>query len=211
MKTHLLLKASMIGIVIIVVLSLISTAASYPILQDMMTMFSDPAFLETPPTRPMPGTSPSGMPLGFERFFSLIPILGLVGCLSLLIPGIVAGFFYARWHNQEKPLTLGAVKGAGAAGAIAQAIGYTISGFVGMAVMLPMQLQMMETMLDATGAPPAAMPLGGSMILFGAISLVCNAIFQALLGAGFGAIGGLIGDSMSKNKPYDYAGGDVLG
>jgi hypothetical protein len=205
MKPPILLKAAMIGIALIVVLSLISTVATYPLIQDMMAMMSDPAFFD-PATTP-----PSGMPPGFERFFSLMPLIGLLGCLAQLIPGMVAGGLYARWHNQDRPVVLGAVKGAAVAGALTHSIGSTIAGIVGLAIILPWQLQMMETMFEATGAPPASFPLGGSMILFGALGLVCGAFFQALLGAGIGAIGGLIGDSFSKSKPYDYAGGDVIG
>ncbi|MCB8944203.1 MAG: hypothetical protein H6658_10655 [Ardenticatenaceae bacterium] len=204
MKTPILLKAAMIGIALIIALSFISTAVSYPILQDMMGMMSDPAFFD-------PTTTPSGLPPGFEGLFNFMPIITILGCLMQIIPGMIAGGLYARWHNQDKPVVPGAVKGGAAAGAIAHAIGYTISGFVGLAIMLPLQLQMMETVFDAAGAPPAAFPFGGSMILFGAIGLVCGAIFQALFGAGFGAIGGLIGDSFAKGKAHDYAGGDVIG
>ena len=81
-----------------------------------------------------------------------------------------------------------------------------------MVIMIPLQMQMMETMFETVGTPPTPFPFSaGSMMILGAVGLVCSAIFQALLGAAFGAIGGLIGDSFSKSKPYDYAGGDVIG
>ena len=205
MKTPILLKSALIGILIIIVLSAISMGVTFPMMQEMFAIFSDPAFFD-------PGTAPpSGIPPGFEQFVSLWPLLGLLSCLTMFLPGMIAGGLYARWHNQEKPIIPGAIKGAAATGALAYVIGSTIAGFVSLAFILPLQMQMMETAFATAGAPPTPFPLGGSMVLFGAIGLVCGAIFQAIFGAGFGALGGLIGDSITKDKSHDYAGGDVIG
>ena len=202
-ETPILLKASTIGIIIIVGLSLISTIVAYPFMQDTIAMMRDPTFFETPTTEPIE-----------KMFISLLPIIVLLSCFTLVLPGLIVGGLYARWHNQEKPTAPSAIKGAAATSAIAYSIGHTLVDFVGMFFIIPMQLQWMGIMLESAGTLPQASligTIGRSLILYAAISLVCNAIFQAVLGAGFGALGGLIGNSFSKNKPYDYAGGDVIG
>jgi hypothetical protein len=205
MKTPILIKSSLIGTIILVVLMGIAMAFMYPFAQEMVTLFSNPDFLD-------PGTaSPSGLPPQMARLLSFYPIFALLGCLAQLGPAFVAGWLYARWHNQEVPIVLGAVKGGAASGALAQVIGSLIAGILGMIVMIPLQQQMMTAIMSATNAPPPPVPFGGTMILAASFGLICSAFVSALFGAALGALGGLIGDSLSKGKPYDYAGGDVIG
>jgi hypothetical protein len=205
MKTPILLKSALIGTIILVVLMGIALAFMYPVMQEMFTLFNNPEFFE-------PGTtSPSGPPPEFMRMMALYPIFGLLGCLAQLIPAFIAGWLYARWHNQEVPVVPGAVKGGAASGALAQVIGSLIAGILGMIIVLPLQLQMMETIMSATNAPPPPVPFGGTMVIAGAFGLICSSIFSALIGAALGALGGVIGDSLSRGQPHDYAGGDVIG
>ena len=204
MKTQQLLKASAIGIGIMVAFYLIILSFSYGLIQEMITLFSDPAFFESTATAPV-------MPPEFERFVTLGPLLGLIGCFAWLIPGLVSGLLYARWHNQTLPIESGAVKGGAAAGAITNALGYFIVGLISTAVILPLQMQMMETVMNNAGAGVPPFPFGGFMAVMTVISLFCSLLFNGVLGAGIGALGGLIGDSTSKGKSVDYAGGDVIG
>ena len=205
MKTSILLKSALIGTVILVVLMGITLAFTYPLVQEMVNLFSSPEFLD-------PSIAdPSGPPPEFMRMIALYPVFGLLGCLAQLIPAFIAGWLYARGHNQEVPIVPGAVKGGAASGALAQVIGSLIAGILGMIIIVPLQLQMMETIMSATNAPPPPAPFGGTMVIAGVFGLICSSISSALIGAALGALGGVIGDSLSRGKPHDYAGGDVLG
>lgn len=201
-KTPLLLKAALIGIVLMVVLSAISLVVYYPTMNSMFSAFEDPAMFD-------PNATTSDLPPGFERMTALVPLIALLSCLGQLIPGMTAGGLYARWYNQEEPLTPGAVKGGAAAGALTHAVGTLVTGVISLAVVLPMQMRMMDTISSNAGAPLPQ--FGGMVAIFGIFGLICGMLFAAVIGAGTGALGGLIGDSLTKGKSPGYTGGDVIG
>ncbi len=200
MKTNHFLKASAIGIVIMTVINGILLAIIFNPLRNLLDQFGNPEFL-----------SSSTPPPEIEQMLKFMPVLGLMGCLTWLVPSITAGGLYAWWHNSEKPYSIGAVKGGAFAGGLTNAIGYLVVGIVNLVVILPSVLGMMNSFTAVSGATPPPAGFGGSIIISSLFGAGCGILFWGLFGMATGAFGGWVGDSFTKDEEDTFAGGDVIG
>lgn len=201
-------KAAVIGTVILVIFSMISLVMSYRSTQSFVSAFTGPNSL--PLERPLPtdGSLPTPqLDPSLDQMMSTMLISSLLSCFTWIIPGLIAGVLYAVWHNRQAAVPPGAVKGGMISGALAAAIGGFLSGIIGLIITIPLQQQMMGSMVEAFGGgmPFPTFP-SGMLIAFSVISLLFSLIFWALAGAVIGALGGWLGDYFVRPQTISRQG-----
>jgi hypothetical protein len=198
----LVLKASFVGIVLLVLFHLISLAMGFWAMQTLFTVLLDlnSPFVERP--------LPSGDSILLPNFgFSLLDMavrMGLsmlLSCLTWVVPGLMAGGFYAVWHNRQPVVKPGAIRGGLFSGVVASGVGGFVSGIVGLVIMIPMQQQFIQGISRSFGesSPPVIFP-AGAILASGFISLLVNLVYWVVIGAATGALGGLAGDLLFRPK-----------
>jgi hypothetical protein len=172
-KTEALLGAVMLGLLIQVVYSVISTLSLYN------TLNSD---------------NLNQSPLGSAA--------ALLGCCIFLLTGLGVGVLYVYLHNREENPSEVAVKGGAASGAISFAVGAVISGIISGIALAPLMNELVASVMaspEAAGAGDEfASQLASVGIIGGIIGVFCWGIIAAVLGTMLGAIGGVIGRAIFK-------------
>jgi hypothetical protein len=209
-----ILGASIFGIAIILIASVISTAINYNTMKNMAEsplfqedFFANPeAFEENFDPETMTGANDVFSELygaNFEQTMALSSLASGLTCLAWLLGGIGSGILYPFFHRKEgaPPKTDSAVVGGLISGLVVGILGAAISGLIQVVVTLPLQQQMMSNWSSAFGAPGTGFPTS-FMAVGSVIGIFCNGIFTGLICGVLGTIGGLLG-SFFFGKPQE--------
>ena len=174
-KTEALLGAVMLGLVVQVVYTVISTLSLY-------NSFNSGDLSQT--------SSP------------LSSALSLVGCCVFLLTGIGVGLLYVYLHNREEDASQIAVKGGALSGAISYGVGGIISSIIYAIALVPIMNDLMAKLLSdpefAGAGDELLTSMSGVGLVGGIIGLFCGVIISVVIGTIMGAIGGAIGGSVFK-------------
>lgn len=204
-KTEPMLGAAMFAIAVLVVGNLFYLILTY---QGMQAMMNSPLFdLEYMQSLEQGTLTPeeeaafnSNFEESFTSAWSFSGIGGLLSCLSWLVAGIGAGVIYPILYKRSEPEVVGAVSGGAVSAALGNVIGYLFVTIVSTILILPLMNDWMNQMMAFSAPPGAAAPtsFGGVFVTWIVIGTVCGTLMMAGIGAALGAIGGLIGDAVSK-------------
>lgn len=182
-KSRPLMIAAGAGIAVQIVLTVLSTAAS---------------FLATPSAMIDP-MAPNAMPnMGLMGGLAFVGVA--VCCLMLLVDAGV-GALYAWQHNKEEAITLqdGIIGGAAAGGAAR-----IVSSVIGVIISLLMTPLLMDRMADQFGPEMMSPGIGSNMmgvsLVGGAVGGVFNICFALVIGLALGAAGGGILAAISERQ-----------
>ncbi|MCA9935905.1 MAG: hypothetical protein KC415_18345 [Anaerolineales bacterium] len=210
-RTRPLLKASALGITLLLVYYIITSVGGYFMVRGFLDSgIFDPEFINNPDAAPPfdPATDDpfqAFFGIATETFAIITACLGLGTCALWLGAGMGAGAAYTVLHNREERLETAPIKGGAAAGALAFVVGTLLGSLVSLIVIAPM-FQRMSSIFSTLAATDPTMPPGlpaQMMTMWGlsfVVGTVCSTLFWAGLGAALGAIGSAIGKSFVRGE-----------